>query len=107
MARNEKTSKKVASKAAKQLRSRKSSKAAKSVAGSALTQAPDKKRSRKTLVFRALQTAATRYGRDYGLGDLATYEESNGAEHDMKIVATDITQAEDGKETIVLFLEEE
>lgn len=47
MARNEKTSKKVASKAAKQLRSRKSSKAAKSVAGSALTQAPDKKRGRK------------------------------------------------------------
>lgn len=47
MARNEKTSKRVASKAGKLLRSRKSSKAAKSVAGSALTQAPDKKRGSK------------------------------------------------------------
>ena len=47
MDRNERTSKKVASKAAKILRKPKSSKAAKSVAGSALTQAPDKKRGRK------------------------------------------------------------
>jgi hypothetical protein len=43
MARNEKTSKFVASKAAKILRNPKSTKAQKSVAGSALTQAPDKK----------------------------------------------------------------
>ena len=47
MARNEKTSMGVASKAAKQLRSRKSSMSVKSVAGSALTQAPDRKRRRK------------------------------------------------------------
>ena len=47
MARNEKTSKKVASKAAKILSNPKSSKAAKSVAGSALTQAPNKKKRRK------------------------------------------------------------
>jgi hypothetical protein len=47
MARNEKTSKKVASKAGKLLRSPKSSKPTKSVAGSALTQAPDKKRRAK------------------------------------------------------------
>ena len=47
MAKNEKTSKKVASTAAKILRNPKSSKAAKSVAGSALTQAPDKKRPKK------------------------------------------------------------
>jgi len=47
MASNEKTSKKVASKASKILRNPKSSKAAKSVAGSALTQAPDKKKRRK------------------------------------------------------------
>lgn len=43
MAKNEKTSKSVASKAAKMLRDPKTSKAAKSVAGSALTQAPDKR----------------------------------------------------------------
>jgi hypothetical protein len=44
MAKNEKTSRKVASKAAKILRDPKASKAAKSVAGSALTQARDKKK---------------------------------------------------------------
>jgi hypothetical protein len=44
MARNEKTSKEVASKASKQLRSKKSSKAERSVAASALTQAPDRKK---------------------------------------------------------------
>lgn len=42
MAKNEKTSKSVASKASKILASPKSSKAMKSVAASALTQAPDK-----------------------------------------------------------------
>jgi hypothetical protein len=47
MARNEKTSKKVASKAGKILRNPKSSKAAKSVAASALTQAPDRKKGKK------------------------------------------------------------
>jgi hypothetical protein len=41
MAKNERTSKSVASKAAKILRDPKSSKAQKSVAASALTQAPD------------------------------------------------------------------
>ncbi|WP_293612366.1 hypothetical protein [Ponticaulis sp.] len=46
MAKNEKTSKAVASKASKILKSPSSSKAMKSVAASALTQAPDKK-SRK------------------------------------------------------------
>lgn len=43
MAKNEKTSKSVASKASKILRNPKSTKAQKSVAGSALTQAPDRK----------------------------------------------------------------
>ncbi len=43
MAKNERTSKKVASKAGKLLSSPKSSKKVKSVAASALTQAPDKK----------------------------------------------------------------
>ena len=47
MGKNEKTSKKVASKASKILRNPKSSKAAKSVAGSALTQAPDRKKGKK------------------------------------------------------------
>lgn len=46
MAKNEKTSKAVASKAAKILRDPKSTKAQKSVAASALTQAPDKKRKK-------------------------------------------------------------
>lgn len=45
--RNEQTSKKVASKAAKILRDPSSSKAEKSVAASALTQAPDKKKPKK------------------------------------------------------------
>ena len=47
MARNEKTSKTVASKASKLLRSKKTSKAVKSVAASALTQAPDRKKKKK------------------------------------------------------------
>ena len=47
MAKNEKTSAKVASKASKLLRNPKSSPIVKSVAASALTQAPDKKKSPK------------------------------------------------------------
>ena len=44
MSKNEQTSKRVASKASKILRSPNSSKAMKSVAASALTQAPNKKK---------------------------------------------------------------
>ena len=47
MAKNEKTSPRVAKIASKQLRSKKASPPAKSTAGSALTQAPDKKRRKK------------------------------------------------------------
>lgn len=47
MAKNEKTSAKVASAASKVLNNPKSTKAAKSVAGSALTQAPDKGKKKK------------------------------------------------------------
>lgn len=47
MAKNEKTSKSVASKAAKILRDPRATKAQKSVAGSALTQAPDKRPRKK------------------------------------------------------------
>lgn len=47
MAKNERTSRKVASKAGKILRDPKATKAEKSVAASALTQAPDKRRSRR------------------------------------------------------------
>ena len=47
MAKNEKTSKAVASKAAKILRDPKSTKTQKSVAASALTQAPDKRGKHK------------------------------------------------------------
>lgn len=47
MAKNEKTSKPVASKAAKLLRKPTSPKDVKSVAASALTQAPDKKKKKK------------------------------------------------------------
>jgi hypothetical protein len=47
MANNEKTSKKVASKAAKILKNPKAKKDEKSVAGSALAQAPDKKGKKK------------------------------------------------------------
>ena len=50
MADNEKTSKRVASEASKILRSKTASKIAKSVAGSALTQAPDRKSSLKRTV---------------------------------------------------------
>lgn len=46
MAKNEKTSPKVASTAAKLLKNPKTPKAVKSVAGSALTQAPDKKKKK-------------------------------------------------------------
>ena len=48
MAKNEQTSKKVGTKASQQLRSRKSSSNQKSVAASALTQRPDKPKSKKT-----------------------------------------------------------
>jgi hypothetical protein len=47
MAKNEKTSKAVGTKAAKLLRKKKTPKNVKSVAGSALTQRPDKKKKRK------------------------------------------------------------
>lgn len=47
MARNEKTSKKVGTKASKLLKSKKSSKNVKSVAGSALTQRPDRKKKKR------------------------------------------------------------
>jgi len=47
MAKNEKTSKRVGSIAAKQLRRKKTSSPAKSTAGSALTQRPDKKKGKK------------------------------------------------------------
>jgi hypothetical protein len=47
MAKNEKTSEKVATEASKVLRDPKSTKIDKSVAGSALTQAPDKKKKNK------------------------------------------------------------
>lgn len=47
MAKNEKTSKSVASKASQILKSKTSSKAMKSVAASALSQAPDKKKKGK------------------------------------------------------------
>jgi len=47
MARNEKTSKRVGKVASKVLRSKRSSKSSKTCAGSALTQRPDRKRSRK------------------------------------------------------------
>lgn len=46
MARNEKTSKKVAKVASKLLSNKKSAKKVKSVAASALTQAPDKKKKK-------------------------------------------------------------
>ena len=46
MAKNEKTSPKAASAASKVLRDPKASKAAKTAAGSALTQAPDRKKKR-------------------------------------------------------------
>ena len=46
MAKNEKTSPRVAKIASKQLRSKKTSRAGKSTAGSALTQASDKKRKK-------------------------------------------------------------
>ncbi len=46
MARNEKTSKKVGSMASKILRDKRSSKPSKSVAGSALTQRPDRKKKK-------------------------------------------------------------
>jgi hypothetical protein len=48
MARNEKTSARVATEASKILRSKRASKIAKSVAGSALTQAPDRKSTAKS-----------------------------------------------------------
>jgi len=46
MAKNEKTSKRVGTIASEQLRSKRASKKAKSTAGSALTQRPDKKKKK-------------------------------------------------------------
>lgn len=56
MADNEKTSKRVASEASKLLRSKTASRLVKSVAGSALTQAPDKK---KTSVGRRMRKSGS------------------------------------------------
>ena len=47
MPKNEKTSRRVGKIASRQLRSKRTSKAAKSTAGSALTQRPDRKKGKK------------------------------------------------------------
>ena len=60
MAENEKTSKRVASEASKILRSRTATAIAKSVAGSALTQAPDHKTAPKRPKRRSRRTVAKR-----------------------------------------------
>ena len=63
MAENEKTSKRVASEASKILRSRTASAMAKSVAASALTQAPDHKAAPKRAKRRPKRTVVKRRSR--------------------------------------------
>ena len=48
-------------------------------------QALNKQRAKRTLNFTARQTEATRYGRDWGLGDLVTVE-FLGRSYDKKVV---------------------
>jgi hypothetical protein len=56
-------------------------------------------RSKRALTFNARQTKATRYGRDWDLGDLVTVE-FLGRSYDKKIVGVTIGVSENGDETI-------
>jgi hypothetical protein len=59
----------------------------------------DKQRSRRVLTFNAKQTTATRYRRDWDLGDLVTVE-FLGRSYDKKIVGVTIGLNAEGDETI-------
>ncbi len=54
---------------------------------------------RRDLFFGALQTKATRYGREWNLGDLVSVE-YRGWRVDVKIIAVTVSLASDGTETI-------
>jgi len=65
-----------------------------------------KQRPKRTLSFTARQTPATRYGRDWDLGDLVTAVYL-GREHNLKVVGVTVGWSSDGRETITPELESE
>lgn len=67
----------------------------------------DRSRSRMTAMFRALQTSATRYKRDWDIGDLVTLELKPGTEYEMKVASVEIQWESEGAEVITTKLEEE
>lgn len=63
-------------------------------------------RPRRNLVLATRQTAASRYGRDFSVGDLVTAEFREQS-YDLKIVGATVTVSSDGSESISLELQSE
>lgn len=61
----------------------------------------NKQRARRVLTFNARQTTATRYGRDWDIGDLVTVE-FLGRSYDKKVVGVTLSVSSDGDETIAV-----
>ena len=59
----------------------------------------DKQRAKRTIQFDAQQTIATRYGRDWDLGDLVTVK-LRGMTWNQKVVGVFVTLDANGTETI-------
>ena len=66
----------------------------------------NKQLPRRSFTFDAIQTRATRYGRDWRVGDLVTLT-YRGRDIDQKIVGVTVSMGEDGKEDIAVETEDE
>jgi len=67
----------------------------------------DNLRSRKYAKFNVIQTTATRYGRDWDLGYLTTFEDDDGTEYDFKVWGVGVRVDSDGNTFITPELVEE
>ena len=65
----------------------------------------DKQRAQRKFSFNTRQTTATRYGRDWGLGDLISVE-FRGTTITQKVTGVRVTMSADGTETIKPELED-
>jgi hypothetical protein len=64
-------------------------------------------RARYFASFKTVQTTATRYGRDWDMGDLVRFTDEDGNDTDMKIVGVNVSVNGEGVETITPELETE
>jgi len=60
----------------------------------------DEMRARYTAAFKVVQTSATRYGRDWDLGDLTRFVDEDGVDTDLKIVGVAVGVNSEGEESI-------